>query len=164
MWIFMNFCTLKAEIYPKSRIQRPKIGKSKSFRISRIPEIDFTENLSDTKKLKFPHCGNEKKFFCYSYNMSHILREIWVAEKFLHFYTVKLFILDSLYFLDCNKTVGNPGFKEVWEAWWHVQCNVKWKKLLIQFGVKCQKNEVLCLYFLLFFSYFVDEESNLHAE
>ena len=63
-------------------------------------------------------------------------------------------------------TPCSPGFKEVWEeAWWHVQCNVKWKKLLIQFGVKCQKNEVLSLYFLLFFSYyFVDEESNLHAE
>ena len=27
-----------------------------SFWTSKIPEIDFTENLSDRKNMKFPHC------------------------------------------------------------------------------------------------------------
>ena len=36
-------------------VKKAKIAKL-SKNASKIPEIDFTENLSDRKFLKFPHC------------------------------------------------------------------------------------------------------------
>ena len=44
---------------PNSKLLDVKIG---SFCTTEIPEIDFTENLSDRKLIIFPHCANS--IFC----------------------------------------------------------------------------------------------------
>ena len=51
---FLHF--LKAEIYQFNKIQSPFIGQNGSFCISTILKIDFKQNLSDRKVMKFPHC------------------------------------------------------------------------------------------------------------
>ena len=69
--ILMIFCTFwKAAIYQINKIQHPKNGKNNNFRPSRLSKVVFTENLSDRKILKFPHCelwsGNTEKWNEYS--------------------------------------------------------------------------------------------------
>ena len=51
---FLHF--LKTEIYQIKEIQSPKNCKTSSFRTFAFSKIDFTQNLSDSKIMKFPHC------------------------------------------------------------------------------------------------------------
>ena len=53
---FYEYLHWKAATYQINKIQHPKTGKNNNFRPSRFSKIDFTENLSDRKILKFPHC------------------------------------------------------------------------------------------------------------
>ena len=55
-----DFCEFlhfgKAEIYPNHEFIAPKIAKMTFFEPLTFSKIGFTENLSDRKMLKFPHC------------------------------------------------------------------------------------------------------------
>jgi len=46
-----------AEIDQKLKFRVFKVAKNGIFRSSRTSKIDFTQNLSDRKMLKFPHCA-----------------------------------------------------------------------------------------------------------
>jgi len=58
---FLHF--LKAEIDQKLRCRVSKLAKSGIFRTSSMSKNDFTQNLSDRKMLKFPHCVALSTFF-----------------------------------------------------------------------------------------------------
>ena len=47
---------LKAKIYQMNKIKSPKMAKIGRFITSRFSKIDFMQNLSDRKIMKFPHC------------------------------------------------------------------------------------------------------------
>ena len=59
--LYFSFCKivhfLKAETYQINRFRASKLSKNGSFCSNRFSKIEFTQNLSDRKILKFPHCA-----------------------------------------------------------------------------------------------------------
>ena len=55
----VNYCLQRVQDCLKIKIQSLEMCEIGRFCTSRIPKIDFMENLSDRKMLKFPHCAEE---------------------------------------------------------------------------------------------------------
>ena len=67
---------MKAKIDQKSKFRASEITKDGIFKTFRISNIDFTQNLSEGKVLKFPHCVE--------FSAISILREINLGRFEMH--------------------------------------------------------------------------------
>ena len=79
---FLQF--LKAQINKINQIHYPENGKKGIFRTSRYSRIDFTQNLSDRKIMKFPHCALPVRFYVKSILANSTLDCQYLKLKFFH--------------------------------------------------------------------------------